>query len=50
MSVHELHTLLATAWVVWFFLLFGGIIAWALRPSRRDAFERARQLPLRDAG
>lgn len=48
MDIHQLHSLLTTAWVVWFFILFAGIVGWAFRPSRREQFERARQIPLRD--
>ena len=49
MSVEQLHAVLTTAWVVWFFVLFGGIVAWVLWPTRRADFERARHLPLRES-
>ncbi|MBP0447132.1 cbb3-type cytochrome c oxidase subunit 3 [Roseomonas sp. SSH11] len=49
MSIEQLHSLLLTTWIVWFFLLFGGIVTWALLPARREKFERARQIPLREA-
>jgi cytochrome c oxidase cbb3-type subunit 4 len=49
MDIEQLHQTLAVVWVVWFFLLFTGIIVWALRPARRQGFERARLIPLRDA-
>lgn len=48
MSIEQLHSLLLTAWIVWFFVLFGGIVAWALWPGRRDKFESARLMPLRE--
>ncbi|MBX6740894.1 MAG: cbb3-type cytochrome c oxidase subunit 3 [Acetobacteraceae bacterium] len=48
MDLQSLHSTLATLWVVWFFLLFSGIVVWAMRPSRRQHFERAGQIPLRD--
>jgi len=48
MDIHEFHSLLTTAWVVWFFVLFTGIVVWAFRPARQERFERARQIPLRD--
>jgi len=48
MDIHHLHGLLTTAWIVWFFVLFTGILVWAFRPARRERFERARQIPLRD--
>jgi cbb3-type cytochrome oxidase subunit 3 len=49
MDIEQLHRTLATVWVVWFFLLFTGIIVWATRPALRQGFERARLIPLRDA-
>ena len=49
MSIEQIHGLLQTAWVVWFFVLFTGIVIWAMRPSRREKFEQARLIPLREA-
>lgn len=49
MTIEQLHSLLLTAWVLWFFTLFSGIVVWAMRPSRREAFEQARLIPLREA-
>ncbi|WP_149536232.1 cbb3-type cytochrome oxidase subunit 3 [Siccirubricoccus phaeus] len=49
MDLIELHGTLATLWIVWFFVLFTGIAVWALRPARRQSFDAARQIPLRDA-
>jgi cytochrome c oxidase cbb3-type subunit 4 len=40
---------LRALWVVWFFLLFIGMLVWVLRPSKRAAFERAARIPLDDA-
>ncbi len=48
MGLLDLHAMLMTAWIVWFFVLFGGICSWALWPGRRERFERARMMPLRD--
>jgi cytochrome c oxidase cbb3-type subunit 4 len=48
MNLIELHPVLMTAWVLWFFLLFGGICTRALWPGRRERFERARMMPLRE--
>ncbi len=39
---------LRALWVVWFFLLFVGMLAWVLRPSKRAAYEEARGIPFRD--
>ncbi|MFC0389101.1 cbb3-type cytochrome oxidase subunit 3 [Muricoccus vinaceus] len=49
MTIEQIHSLLLTTWIVWFFLLFTGIVVWALRPARRETFERARLIPLREA-
>lgn len=49
MTLEQFHSLLVTTWIVWFFVLFGGIVTWVLWPSRRENFERARQIPLREA-
>mgnify|MGYP001606749223 CR=1 FL=1 len=32
------------------FLLFAGIVLWALAPRNRSAFDEARQLPFLDTG
>ena len=32
------------------FLLFSGIVAWALSPRNRPAFDEARQLPFLESG
>lgn len=44
----ELQSLFSTLWVVWFFLLFGGILIWVFRPSRRDEWRRRGEIVLRD--
>jgi cytochrome c oxidase cbb3-type subunit 4 len=49
MDIHQLHSLLTTVWVVWFFVLFTGIIFWVFRPARKEQFERARAIPLHDS-
>lgn len=46
MSLHELLPLLKSLWTVWFFLLFAGIVAWALWPGRRTQLEAHGRLPL----
>ncbi|RAI59896.1 cbb3-type cytochrome oxidase subunit 3 [Roseicella frigidaeris] len=48
MTVESLHSLLSTIWVVWFFVLFLGILVYVLRPSKRRHFERLADIPLRD--
>jgi cytochrome c oxidase cbb3-type subunit 4 len=38
----------STLWVVWFFLLFTGIILYVMAPWRKRGYERAGEIPLRD--
>ncbi|WP_084602550.1 CcoQ/FixQ family Cbb3-type cytochrome c oxidase assembly chaperone [Rubritepida flocculans] len=44
----ELQPLFSTLWVVWFFLLFGGILIWVMRPSRREEWRRRGEMIFRD--
>ena len=44
----SLYPHLRALWVVWFFLLFLGMLAFVLRPSKRAAYEEAGAIPLRD--
>lgn len=43
-----IYPALKSLWVVWFFLVFAGIVAWALWPSRRSRFEKHATIPLRN--
>ncbi len=43
----EIYPLLRSAWVVWFTVLFIGIVAWAFWPSRRRKLEELGRIPLR---
>ncbi len=43
-----LHGWLSTLWVVWFFVLFLGIVAWVLRPGSRRHAEDHAQIPFRN--
>jgi cytochrome c oxidase cbb3-type subunit 4 len=47
MDLHEFYPLLRSVWVVWFVVLFVGIVAWALWPSRRQKMEEFGRIPLR---
>jgi cbb3-type cytochrome oxidase subunit 3 len=47
-TLASLHAAFATLWVVWFFLLFAGILYYVLSPRRRQRYERAGEIPLRD--
>jgi cbb3-type cytochrome oxidase subunit 3 len=48
MNLTDLHDVLAIIWVVWFFVLFVGLVAWALRPGKKEHSERLRRIPMRD--
>lgn len=48
MDMHAFYSLMSSLWVVWFFMLFAGIVAWAFWPSRRATFERHGRIPLND--
>lgn len=48
MDWQQIWTVAASLWVVWFFLLFAGVIAWAFWPKRRNKLESHGQIPLRD--
>ncbi|WP_198369888.1 cbb3-type cytochrome oxidase subunit 3 [Roseomonas rosulenta] len=45
--IEHLPTLRAL-WVVWFFVLFLGMLWFVLRPSRKRHFEDQADIPLRD--
>ena len=48
MTLLELQPLFSTLWVVWFFVLFVGILAYVMAPRRRRAYQQAGDIPLRD--
>jgi cytochrome c oxidase cbb3-type subunit IV len=47
MDWHDVYPLLRSLWNVWFMMLFIGIVAWALWPSRRRRLEDLGRIPLR---
>lgn len=47
MELARYQTLFSILWVVWFFLLFSGILLWTLWPSRRRRLQEHAQIPLR---
>ena len=47
-TLTDLYPVLRSLWVVWFFLLFVGMVLWVMRPSKRRDYERAGDIPLRD--
>jgi cytochrome c oxidase cbb3-type subunit 4 len=42
------YPLLKQLWVVWFLLLFAGIVIWAFRPGNRARLEAQGRIPLDD--
>ncbi|WP_114393679.1 cbb3-type cytochrome oxidase subunit 3 [Oleisolibacter albus] len=44
----ELYPLLQQIWIVWFVVLFSGIVVWAFWPTRRRRLEDQGNIPLRD--
>lgn len=47
-TLASLQSTLSTMWVVWFFVLFGGIILYVMSPWRKRGYEQAGDIPLRD--
>jgi cytochrome c oxidase cbb3-type subunit IV len=47
-SLIALYPLLKTLWVVWFFLLFLGMVFWVMRRSKKRHYEQLGTIPLRD--
>jgi cytochrome c oxidase cbb3-type subunit 4 len=47
-TLASLQSLFSTLWVVWFFVLFTGIILFVMAPRRKDGYERAGDIPRRD--
>jgi cytochrome c oxidase cbb3-type subunit 4 len=47
-TLSSLQSTLSTLWVVWFFILFTGIILYVMAPWRKSRYERAGEIPLRD--
>jgi cytochrome c oxidase cbb3-type subunit 4 len=48
MDMLKLHEMLSAVWVVWFFVLFTGILVWVLRPGSRDNARDNAQIPFRN--
>lgn len=46
--MNDLYILLRELWLVWFMLLFVGIVAWAFWPGRRRKLQEHANIPLRD--
>ena len=48
MDLAALQPIFSALWVVWFFILFAGIIYCVMRPGLRQHYERLGDIPLRD--
>ena len=46
--MQQLQSFFSSLWVLWFFLLFGGILVWVLKPSRKGLWEERGRMVLRD--
>lgn len=44
----SIQPILSTLWVVWFFILFTGIIVYVMAPWRKRSYDGAGDIPLRD--
>ncbi len=47
-ALSDLLPLFRSLWVVWFFVLFLGMLWLVLRPSKKRHFESQADIPLRD--
>ncbi|MCB2010190.1 MAG: cbb3-type cytochrome c oxidase subunit 3 [Geminicoccaceae bacterium] len=48
MMYEEIRPMVQALWEVWLFVLFVGIVAWALWPSRQKEMNEHANIPLRD--
>lgn len=46
----ESYPWIRSLWTLWFFVLFVGIIAWVMWPSRRRHWRQAGDIPFQDDG
>lgn len=44
----ELYAALKQLWLLWFMLLFTGILVWAFHPRRKERLRQHALIPLRD--
>lgn len=47
-TLSDLLPMFRALWVVWFFVLFLGMLWFVLRPSKKKHFESQADIPLRD--
>ena len=48
MDLIAMQPLFSTLWVVWFFVLFTGILFYVLSPKRKRGYEQDGTIPFRD--
>jgi cytochrome c oxidase cbb3-type subunit 4 len=48
MTWQEIHDLFAPIRLVWFVVIFVGVVAWAYWPKRRAELEKLARIPLED--
>lgn len=48
MGLEDIYPVLKQLWVVWFVVLFAGIVFWAMRPSAQKRFDAMAKIPLRE--
>ncbi|ACI98685.1 MULTISPECIES: CcoQ/FixQ family Cbb3-type cytochrome c oxidase assembly chaperone [Rhodospirillales] len=46
--MEDFLVLLKQLWIVWFFVLFVGVVVWVYWPTRREGLEQQATIPLRD--
>ncbi|WP_428249740.1 cbb3-type cytochrome oxidase subunit 3 [Ferrovibrio sp.] len=49
MALFEHYSWLKSLWTAWFFLMFVGVVAWTLWPSRRARWAKLGDIPLQDS-
>ncbi len=47
-TLSSFQSTFSTMWVVWFFILFTGIIVYVMAPWRKRRYEQLGEIPLRD--
>jgi cytochrome c oxidase cbb3-type subunit 4 len=48
MDIATLYPILRSVWVVWFMVVFVGIVVWAFWPARKTKLDDHGSIPLRD--
>jgi cytochrome c oxidase cbb3-type subunit 4 len=47
-TLSSFQSTFSTLWVVWFFVLFTGIVLYVMAPWRKRRYEQMGEIPLRD--